>query len=340
MRLTLWLGAAVGVWWVAAGIRRTMTPDEWLGLALAAVAALAVMGGLVYRMRAEWRAVRSAAARVRSPWPEGARAPVFMAAAERPRYASLTPVPLSALPRAEPTAERAAAAGTEQEGLGRKVKSGAWWSIANTVSIRVATFATTIVLARTVFGPEEFGLYAVSQVILALLLSVNEMAVSLAIVRWDGDVRTFTPTVFTLSVGFSTLIYGGLFAVAPEAARLLGSPGATEMIRLMSVCVIIDGLICVPFALLTRAFAQRRLMAVNAINFVVTTGVTFWLAFSGFGAISFAWGAVVGGVVALVAAFFTAPFLVRPGWNACQVRRLMRFGLPLAGAEPAHARCL
>ena len=159
------------------------------------------------------------------------------------------------------------------------------------------------------------------------------MAVSLAIVRWDGDVRTFTPTVFTLSVGFSTLIYGGLFAVAPEAARLLGSPGATDMIRLMSVCVIIDGLICVPFALLTRTFAQRRLMLVNAINFIVTTGVTFWLAFSGSSAISFAWGAVVGGVVALVAAFFTAPFFVRPGWNSGQVRRLIRFGLPLAGAS-------
>jgi O-antigen/teichoic acid export membrane protein len=335
-RLTLWLGVAVGVGWEA-GIRRTiMDPAERVGLALAAVATLVITSALVYRMRTEWHALRSAAARVRSPWPAEARAPLLMTAIERPRYASLAPVPLSALPLAEPRPEPGpvqATARTEQHELGRKVKSGAWWSIANTATFRVATFATTIVLARTVFGPKTFGLYAVSQVILALLLSVNEMAVSLAIVRWDGDVRTFTPTVFTLSVGFSTLIYGGLYVVAPEAARLLGTPGATGMIRLMCLCVIIDGLICVPLALLTRAFAQRRLMAINAINFVVTTGITFWLAFSGFGAISFAWGAVLGGVVSLVVAFLTTPFLVLPGWNTGQVRRLLRFGLPLAGAS-------
>jgi O-antigen/teichoic acid export membrane protein len=332
-RLTLWLAAAVGVGWVAAEIRHPMIPQERLGLVLAVMAALAITSGFVYRMRAEWRAVRSAASRVRSPWPDAARAPMLLAVVERPRYATLGPVPLSVLAPPEPSSGQDATAGTEQHGLGRKVKSGAWWSIANTVTIRVATFATTIVLARTVFGPEAFGLYAVSQVILALLLSVNEMAVSLAIVRWDGDVRTFTPTVFTLSVGFSTLIYGGLYVVAPEAARLLGTPSATGLVRLMSVCVIIDGLICVPFALLTRAFAQRRLMAVNALNFVVTTGVTFWLAYSGVGAISFAWGAVLGGVVSLIAAFLTAPFLVRPGWNTGQVRSLLRFGLPLAGAS-------
>jgi PST family polysaccharide transporter len=335
-RLALWLAAAAGVGVIALAIRHATVPGERVGLGLAAVAVIGIMGGLAYRMRTVLRAVRSAARR-RPPLPTEAPAPAFMAVMEQPRYPTLTPVPLPMLPRARPTAgrarDRAADGGSEKEGLTSKVKSGAWWSIANTVTFRVATFATTIVLARTVFGPKEFGLYAVSQVILALLLSINEMAVSLAIVRWDGDVRTFAPTVFTLAVAFSTLIYCALFAIAPEAARLLGSPAATGMIRLLCVCVVIDGLICVPFALLTRAFAQRRLMAVNSVNFVVTTGVTFWLAFSGAGAISFAWGAVAGGVVALVAAFFAAPFVVRPGWNTSQARRLMRFGLPLAGAS-------
>jgi O-antigen/teichoic acid export membrane protein len=342
MPLKIPLAAAAAMSLVAFGIRRAVQDDQAeLGVSLAA--ALAITGLLVYRLRAVATALRRAAARAATkPWPITTDAPslVLHSAFETSLnqvYAKLPPPPLVAtLPAGpEPAAERALdqADATGQESLGQKVKAGAWWSIANTVTMRVATFATTIVLARTVFGPEAFGLYAVSQLVLALLLSVNELAVSLAIVRWDDDVRTFAPTVFTLSVAFSALIYGGLFVIAPEAARLLGSPGATSMIRLLSVCVILDGLICVPFALLTRTFAQNRLMLVNALNFVVTTGITFWLAFAGLGPISFAWGAVIGGVVALVAAFFAAPFVVLPGWNNAQARRLMRFGLPLAGAS-------
>lgn len=342
VRLRIPLAAAAVIGLVAFGVRRAVQDDQ-ADLAVSLLAAVAITGLLVYRMRTVLAALRRAAAHAATkPWPITTDVPsvVLHSAFETSLnqvYAKLPPPPLiSTLPPGpELAAERASGQpGTaEQEGLGRKVKAGARWSIANTVTMRIATFATTIVLARTVFGPQAFGLYAVSQLVLALLLSVNEMAVSLAIVRWDDDVRSFAPTVFTLSVAFSTLIYGALYVIAPEAARLLGSPGATSMIRLLCVCVVIDGVICVPFALLTRTFAQNRLMLVNALNFVVTTGITFWLAFHGVGPISFAWGAVIGGVVALVAAFFAAPFLVLPGWNTSQVRRLMRFGLPLAGAS-------
>lgn len=221
----------------------------------------------------------------------------------------------------------------EQEDLGRKVKAGVRWSVLNTGLVRIANFAAGVVLARTVFGPEAFGLYAVSQVILAVLLSANEMGVSLAIVRWDGDVRAFAGTVFTLSVASSTLLYGLLYLIAPFAAATLGSPAATGMIRVLSLCVIIDGLACVPLALLTRSFAQRSLMVVNALTFVVNTAVTFWLAFSGVGPISFAYGAVAGGVVTLVGSTIAAPFVVLPGWKTSQVRKLLRFGLPLGGAS-------
>jgi PST family polysaccharide transporter len=222
---------------------------------------------------------------------------------------------------------------SEDQGLGRKVKVGAWWSILNTGLVRVATFATSVLLARTVFGPEAFGLYAVSQVVLAVLLSANEMGVSLAIVRWDGDIRSFAGTIFTLSVASSTLLYCALYVVAPRIASLLGSPGATAMIRVLGLCVVIDGLACVPLALLTRFFEQRSLMIVNALTFVVTTGITLWLAFSGVGPISFAWGSVAGGIVTLVAATIAAPFVALPQWNTSQARQLLRFGLPLGGAN-------
>jgi len=233
--------------------------------------------------------------------------------------------PISApLPRAlQPTAER---------GLGSKVAAGARWSALNTVVVRVCNFLVGAVLARTVFGPSVWGLYAVSQIVLLVLLSANELGVSAAIIRWDGNVRSFARTVCTLSVLSSTLIYLVLYVTAPMIARLLGSPDATTILRLLCVTVIIDGFATVPLALLTREFAQGRRMLVDILNFVVSTAVTLWLAFSGHGAISFAWGSLAGCTVALITAVIAAPYVVLPGWNTRDARQLLQFGLPLAGA--------
>jgi len=96
--------------------------------------------------------------------------------------------------------------------------------------------------------------------------------------------------------------------------------------------VIIDGFATVPLALLTREFAQGRRMLVDILNFVVSTAVTLWLAFSGHGAISFAWGSLAGCTVALITAVIAAPYVVLPGWNTRDARQLLQFGLPLAGA--------
>ena len=104
------------------------------------------------------------------------------------------------------------------------------------------------------------------------------------------------------------------------------------MLRLLCICVIIDGLAAVPLSLITREFAQGKRMLADLVNFAVTTSVTLWLAFSGHGVISFAWGSLVGNTVSFIILFVAAPYVVLPGWNTKDARQLLQFGLPLAGA--------
>lgn len=217
--------------------------------------------------------------------------------------------------------------------LGRKVRSAARWSLINTVVLRLGNFATGIVLARFALGPAEWGVYGITQTVLLVLLSANELGVGLAVVRWEGDARRFAPTVLTLSTLSSGLLYLVLFAAAPAVAGLLGSPEATAVLRVMCLCVVIDGVAQVPGGFLTREFAQGKRMIVDALNFVLGTAVTLWLAFRGWGAMSFAVGAVAGNVVTLIGCGLAAPGTLRFGWDAGQARALLRFGLPLAGAS-------
>ncbi|MEU9391033.1 oligosaccharide flippase family protein [Streptomyces sp. NPDC048324] len=217
--------------------------------------------------------------------------------------------------------------------LGRKVRSAARWSLINTVVLRLGNFATGIVLARFALGPAEWGVYGIAQTVLLVLLSANELGVGLAIVRWDGDARRFAPTVLTLSTLSSGLLYLALFAAAPTVAGLLGSPHAAGVLRVMCLCVVIDGVAQVPGGFLTREFAQGRRMVIDGLNFVLGTAVTLLLAFEGWGAMSFAVGAVVGNVVTLIGCALAAPGTLKFGWDGEQARALLRFGLPLAGAS-------
>ncbi|MER7822662.1 oligosaccharide flippase family protein [Streptomyces sp. NPDC096097] len=217
--------------------------------------------------------------------------------------------------------------------LGRKVGSAARWSLINTVVMRLGNFATGIVLARFFLGPEAWGVYGIAQTVLLVLLSANELGVSLAIVRWEGDPRRFAPTVLTLSAASSCLLYAVLFAVAPAVAGVLGSPEASGVLRVMCLCVVLDGLSQVPAGFLTREFAQGRRMAVDGLNFVLSTAVTLLLAVQGWGAMSFAWGSVVGNVAALIGCCLAAPGTLKFGWDREQARALLKFGLPLAGAS-------
>jgi O-antigen/teichoic acid export membrane protein len=217
--------------------------------------------------------------------------------------------------------------------LGGKVRSAARWSLINTVVMRLGNFATGILLARFALGPAEWGVYGIAQTVLLVLLSANELGVGLAIVRWEGDARRFAPTVLTLSALSSGLLYVTLFAAAPTVAGLLGSPDAANVLRVMCLCVLIDGVAQVPAGFLTREFAQGKRMIVDALNFVVSTAVTLLLAFEGWGAMSFAWGAVAGNVVTLIGCSLAAPGTLKFGWDPDQARALLRFGLPLAGAS-------
>ncbi|MGH6655109.1 MAG: oligosaccharide flippase family protein [Actinocrinis sp.] len=217
--------------------------------------------------------------------------------------------------------------------VGGQIRKGVRWSFINTVILRLGNFLTGVILARGLLGPRDWGLYAIGLVALSILLAANELGVSLAIVRWDRDPKSFAPTVLTLSAFSSVLLYAVLFFAAPEVAGALGAADATSMLRVLGIAVVIDGIACVPAGVLTRNFAQRQRMYIDTTNFVVSTGLTIGLAVAGFGAMSFAWGSVAGNMVALAGCAIAAPGYLKPGWNKVDARKLLAFGVPLAGAS-------
>ncbi len=216
--------------------------------------------------------------------------------------------------------------------LGRAMGRGFAWSLLNNFVGKLGSFLVGIAVVR-ILSPDQFGSYAVGLVVLTVLLSVNELGVSVAVVQRPGSVSDIAPTVVTISILSSAVLGAAAFVLAPVVASAMQAPDATWLIRLLIIGVLVDGVVAVPNALITRAMEQRKRLLIDTIAFLVGTPVTIALALAGFGGWSLGWGAVVGNLVSGLLAYLWAPARYRPGWRRDVLPELLRFGLPLAGSS-------
>ncbi|MGZ4758682.1 MAG: lipopolysaccharide biosynthesis protein [Acidimicrobiales bacterium] len=224
-------------------------------------------------------------------------------------------------------------AGSPGESLGRKVRRGAAWSTAEVAVARLGQFATTAVIAR-LLDPKDFGVFAVALVVHAIVVNISELGVSAALIRDDDDRATRgAPTVATIAIA-SSLVLGGLMALsAPLLARLLGSPAASGSLAVMALTLPLAGMAAVPAAFLRRHFRMDRLFLASAANMVATAVIVIPLAIAGWGPMALAWSWVAGQLLTSVIIMTYEPGRFRPGWDRNEAGRLVRFGLPLAGAN-------
>ena len=206
------------------------------------------------------------------------------------------------------------------------------WSFFSTAFARLGTLGIGVLLAR-LLGPNQFGIAAVAYVALLAVLSFNELGVSLAIVRWPGKPDEIAPTVATISVATSLLLYAGLFFSAPPFSAAMGAPTATSVVRVMALIVVVNGIVSVPAALMERYFIQGRKMIADQVHGWLGAAVSVGLAIAGFGAMSLAIGQVVGAVVGGFLLVLLAPLRLKLGFSAAKARKLLKFGLPLAGSS-------
>jgi O-antigen/teichoic acid export membrane protein len=196
---------------------------------------------------------------------------------------------------------------------------------------KVSMLGIGVMLAR-LLGPHAFGTYAVAYVALVALLNFNEIGMSVAIIRWQGDPGEIVPTVRTISVSVSAFMYICCFLAAPAYASAMGAPAATTIVRILALAVLSDGFTGTPAALLQRNFRQGKRTIADMVNVWLGTAVTVALAWSGYGAMSLAIGRLVGCVAGAILLVAFVPDSLRFGFDPTKARALLRFGLPLGGA--------
>jgi O-antigen/teichoic acid export membrane protein len=225
----------------------------------------------------------------------------------------------------------AAAAGKQDPApstLGDRARSGMAWSLLNSVASRLLTATASLVIARIV-SPAEFGTYTAAVLVMTIALSMNEIGLSVAVIRWKGSVERIAPTAVSGALASSAAWSAAMFLAAPAIAAMLNAPQATIAIRVLAVAVLLDGVSTIPNALLMRAFQQQRRAAAGIVGFLAGTPIGIYLA-GDYGASGLAVGLLIANLVTTVLTLWLAPSRPRPGWSREDARRLIDLGLPAA----------
>lgn len=221
---------------------------------------------------------------------------------------------------------------SEEEGeqpLGRAVTKALGWSTLAELLGRVGNLGVGIVLAR-LLTTEDFGVYATVLVAVNILMVVNDLGVIAAVIRWQGDVKEAANTAATLSMISSAILFALACVTAGPFAAALGSPDATNLVRVVAIVILLDGISGAHLGVLVRTFRNDKIALSELSGFVVGTPVIVALAFLDFGPWSIVIGRVLGAVAVSIVLMRSVPFKIRPNWDKARAIVLLRFGAPLA----------
>jgi O-antigen/teichoic acid export membrane protein len=165
------------------------------------------------------------------------------------------------------------------------------WASVGQYFIIAINFSATLFLAR-LLTPAEFGVAALGGAIIGVAEAVREVAGGTFLIR-DGDlthnkIRSTTTVNFLVTVMVVTM----LVVLAEPLARVFGMSELGSYLRIAVLGYALGTLLYPQQALLSRNMAFNRLALINCAAALAGALVSVILAFAGFKANSFAWGAV------------------------------------------------
>jgi len=220
---------------------------------------------------------------------------------------------------------------TASTSLQALVGRGLAWSALSSLVLRVGNFLVGIFLAR-ILAPEQFGVFAVALTVQTVLMTLADLGMSTDLIRSENPALK-APTVATLAAASGAALSALMASSSQNLADLLGSEEAGPVIAVMSLSLLLAGLGVVPYASLQRKFEQKKLFIVALADFVVGNVFVVVLVLAGWGVMALAVGRLIAQALALVLQFIVSGEKIRFGYDPVQAPGVLRFGLPVAGAN-------
>lgn len=187
-----------------------------------------------------------------------------------------------------------AAAGAEtgvSGDFGRRIRRAVIWRSGSQIAGQVIAWASTFLVIR-ILTPEDYGLFALTQVMLMLftLLSGHGLA-SAAIQRADIDARAMRQ-IFGLLLILNGALALAQVACAPLAAAYYREPMVADLLRVQALIYLTNPFSALAYASLARTLEFHRQAQVNLASALIGAAVALGGALAGWGVWALVWAPI------------------------------------------------
>ena len=171
---------------------------------------------------------------------------------------------------------------TAQPSFRDQVRSAVIWRSGTQIFGQLVAWGSTFLVIR-ILAPADYGLYAMSAVVLSLLNLMNGYGLANALIQH----REVTPRLLRQRFGMLIVLNAALallqFAAAPLIADYYGQPVVATMLRWQALIFLTNPFLALGYAILSRGMDFRRQAHVNIVSALVGAAASLGGALGGLG---------------------------------------------------------
>lgn len=217
-------------------------------------------------------------------------------------------------------------------GFSARIRRALFWRSGSQILAQMISWVVTLVVIR-LLDPADYGLFAMTQVILNFATFLNGYGLVSALVQ--------SPTLdshrLRQAFGIMLLLNGGLalgqLLIAPWAADYYDQPMVADLLRVQALLYLSTPFISIPEALMGRALDFRRPALVNLIAAAASAVVALVGALSGWGVWTLVFAPMAGFWVKAVGYVLATGFRPIPSFDFRGTGAMVAYGASLLGGQ-------
>ena len=217
-------------------------------------------------------------------------------------------------------------------GFSARIRSALFWRSGSQIVSQMISWVVTLVVIR-LLDPADYGLFAMTQVILNFATFLNGYGLVSALVQSE----TLDSHKLRQAFGIMLLLNGGLalaqLLIAPWAADYYDQPMVGDLLRVQALLYLSTPFISIPEALMGRALDFRRPALVNLVAAIASAAVALAGALSGWGVWTLVFAPMAGFWVKAVGYILATGFRPIPSFDFRGTGAMVAYGASLLGGQ-------
>jgi O-antigen/teichoic acid export membrane protein len=209
--------------------------------------------------------------------------------------------------------------------LAAQVRNAVLWRSGSQVLTQIVSWASTLIVIR-LLAPEDYGLFAMAQVMLVLLNTMNGYGLASALIR-EPEV---SEERLRQTLGMLILLNGALalvqFLAAPLVAAWFGQPLVADILRVQALLFLAIPFCALPHAILSRRMDFRRPAQVRLAAALAGAATALTGALSGWGVWTLAFAPLTMLATEAVGMTWAARAPIRPSFRFTGAGHILGFG--------------